>query len=130
MGSYIIFACIKNAEVFAFFKEQTVVKILIISLKSFALVTPLMQSENPKHIVLSAPADDGKHKVKVFMSPDHSIQPLADFIQSATKSIHMYIPGKICTLDQYLKKKPCLLLCISRAKPPNWNWSGQILINY
>lgn len=34
------------------------------------------------------------HKVTMFNSPDHSIQPMADCIQSATKSLDMYIPGR------------------------------------
>ena len=47
----------------------------------------------PKPVI---PDNQGKkYKVSVFMSPDHSIEPLADFVQSAKKSIDMYIPGEI-----------------------------------
>ena len=45
---------------------------------------------NPQPVFIN---DEKKHKVTVFMSPDHSIQPLADFIMSATKSVDLYIPG-------------------------------------
>lgn len=41
------------------------------------------------------PDPDGKkHKVTVFISPDHSIKEFTDFIMSATKSVDAYIPGE------------------------------------
>ena len=46
--------------------------------------------ENPEPVYIN---DKKKHKVKVFMSPDHSIQPLAEFVQSAQQSIDLYVPG-------------------------------------
>ena len=51
------------------------------------------QDQNDKKKKKKGGSKDQKHKVKVFMSPDHSIKPFADFIQSAKKSIDMYIPG-------------------------------------
>ena len=52
-----------------------------------------MSSSNPEPVNITPGKDDPKHKVKVFLSPDHSIKPVADFISSASKSIDMYIPG-------------------------------------
>lgn len=48
-----------------------------------------MADPNPLRIT----DDKRNHKVTMFNSPDHSIQPMADCIQSAMKSIDMYIPG-------------------------------------
>lgn len=51
-------------------------------------------------------SDDTSHKVTMFNSPDHSIQPLVDFIKSAEKSIDMYIPG----IDVIAKTKTSLFI--------------------
>lgn len=49
---------------------------------------------NPDPVKLTPQPNGPLHKVKVFMSPDHSIQPLVEFIKSAKTSLDAYIPGK------------------------------------
>lgn len=49
--------------------------------------------KNPEPVLISPGEDDKKYKVKVFLSPDHSIEPVINFISSAKKSIDVYMPG-------------------------------------
>ena len=55
-------------------------------------------ASNPQPVMIPAGKDNQNHKVKVFLSPDHSIKPVVDFISSAKKSIDMYIPGLLNNL--------------------------------
>lgn len=57
-----------------------------------------VMASNPQPVMIPAGKDNQNHKVKVFLSPDHSIKPVVDFISSAKKSIDMYIPGLLNNL--------------------------------
>ena len=52
-------------------------------------------------------SEDTSHNVTMFFSPDHSIQPLVDFIESAKKSIDLYIPGENFLLCKMHGKYVC-----------------------
>lgn len=49
-----------------------------------------MVSVNPDPVDITG---DTTHKVTLFVSPDHSIKPLVELIESAEQSIDIYIPG-------------------------------------